>query len=392
MRGEGPVGADEKPRKAKAEKLAKGIRKVESGRYQVRYTGPDGRRYSGGTFTRKLDAERALARLTVKTETEVDKGSWKPPRKASDPGPNPKTLTLRQLSEEWISSRVDRQGRPLAPKTVELYRRLVDSPLREFGDQPIQQIHSEAVQAWWNRGEFGTARTRNGAYKYLKSLLDWAQERELITASPCKVRNGTLYTPKPTLTPTDTEVAIILETAEGDDLKAVLALTAYCALRPQEVLGLRRKDVGSVERGDETRWVVAVVRALSWLKGGEVVVKPPKSREGSRSLVVPSPAVPYILKHLSSVSSDPEAFIFSRDPAGRIPWAQTRLNQRFKKPKAIAGYAGSPYSFRHYHLTRYAMTGASTREIMERGGHASWSAAMRYQRSVGRDFELVEKL
>mgnify|MGYP002632057537 CR=1 FL=1 len=386
------MGADEKPRKAKAEKLAKGIRKVESGRYQVRYTGPDGRRYSGGTFTRKLDAERALARLTVKTETEVDKGSWKPPRKASDPGPNPKTLTLCQLSEEWISSRVDRQGRPLAPKTVELYRRLVDSPLREFGDQPIQQIHSEAVQAWWNRGEFGTARTRNGAYKYLKSLLDWAQERELITASPCKVRNGTLYTPKPTLTPTDTEVAIILETAEGDDLKAVLALTAYCALRPQEVLGLRRKDVGSVERGDETRWVVAVVQALSWLKGGEVVVKPPKSREGSRSLVVPSPAVPYILKHLSSVSSDPEAFIFSRDSAGRVPWAQTRLNQRFKKPKAIAGYAGSPYSFRHYHLTRYAMTGASTREIMERGGHASWSAAMRYQRSVGRDFELVEKL
>ena len=319
MRGEGPVGADEKPRKAKTEKLAKGIRKVESGRYQVRYTGPDGRRYSGGTFTRKLDAERALARLTVKTETEVDKGSWKPPRKASDPGPNPKTLTLRQLSEEWISSRVDRQGRPLAPKTVELYRRLVDSPLREFGDQPIQQIHSEAVQAWWNRGEFGTARTRNGAYKYLKSLLDWAQERELITASPCKVRNGTLYTPRPTLVPTDTEVAIILETAEGDDIKAVLALTAYCALRPQEVLGLRRKDVGSVERGDETRWVVAVVQALSWLKGGEVVVKPPKSREGSRSLVVPSPAVPYILKHLSSVSSDPEAFIFSRDPAGRLP-------------------------------------------------------------------------
>ena len=77
--------------------------------------------------------------------------------------------------------------------------------------------------------------------------------------------------PKPTLTPTDTEVAIILETAEGDDLKAVLALTAYCALRPQEVLGLRRKDVGSVERGDETRWVVTVARALSWLKGGEVV-------------------------------------------------------------------------------------------------------------------------
>ena len=386
------MGAIEKPKKAKAEKLPKGIRKVASGRYQVRYTGPDGQRYAGGTFQRKTDAERALARLTVKIETEADKGSWKPPRKDSDPGPNPKTLTVRELSEEWIRSRVDRQGRPLAPKTVELYRRLVEHPLREFADQPIRQIHSEAVQAWWNRAEFGTARTRNGAYKYLKSLLDWAQERELITASPCKVRNGTLYTPRPTMVPTDTEVALILDNAEGDDLKAVLALTAYCGLRPQEALGLRRKDITSVERGDETRWVVTVSQALSWLKGGEVVTKAPKSKEGSRSLAVPGPALPHLLKHLASVSSNPEALVFSRDTEGLVPWAQTRLNQRFQKPKQIAGYEGSPYSFRHYHLTRYGMTGASTREIMERGGHASWAAAMRYQSAVGRDFDLVENL
>lgn len=384
--------AIEKPKKARAEKLPKGIRKLASGRYQVRYTGPDGKRYSSGTFTRKTDAERALARVTVKTETEVDKGSWKPPRTASDPGPNPKTLTVRQLSEEWIRSRVDRQGRPLAPKTVELYRRLVDHPLREFADQPIRQIHSETILAWWNRAEFGNARTRNAAYKYLKSLLDWAQRRELITASPCKVDNGTLYTPKTTRVPTDTEVAIILDTAEGDDLKAVLALTAYCGLRPQEALGLRRKDISSVERGDETRWVVTVAQALSWLKGGEIVTKAPKSKEGSRSLAVPAPALPYLLKHLASVSPNPEALVFSRDTEGLVPWAGTRLNQRFEKPKKIAGYEGSPYSFRHFHLTRYGMTGASTREIMERGGHASWAAAMRYQSAVGRDFDLVENL
>ncbi len=386
------MGAIEKPKKARAEKLPKGIRKLASGRYQVRYTGPDSKRYSSGTFTRKTDAERALARVTVKTETEVHKGSWKPPRKTGDPGPDPKTLTVRALSEEWIRSRVDRQGRPLAPKTVELYRKLVDHPLREFADQPIRQIHSEAILAWWNRAEFGTARTRNAAYKYLKSLLDWAQRRELITASPCKVDNGTLYTPKTTLVPTDTEVAIILETAEGDDLKAILALTAYCGLRKQEVLALRRSDISSVERGDETRWVVTVARALSWLSGGEVVVKTPKSREGSRSLAVPSPALPYLLKHLATVSSNPEALLFSRDTEGLVAWTETSLNKKFEKLRKIADYKGTPYSFRHFHLTRYGMTGASTREIMERGGHASWAAAMRYQSAVGRDFELVENL
>jgi integrase len=384
------VGAIEKPKKAKAEKLPKGIRKLASGRYQVRYTGLDGKRYSGGTFgpQSKKAAEVRLAEITL----ELDRKTWKPPRKTSDPGPNRKTLTVRELSEEWIRSRVDRQGRVLAPKTVELYRRLVDHPLREFADQPIRQIHSEDVQDWWTRAEFGTARTRNGAYKYLKSLLDWAQERELITVSPCKVRNGTLYTPRPTMVPTDTEVALILDNAEGDDLKAVLALTAYCGLRPQEALGLRRKDITSVERGDETRWVVTVSQALSWLKGGEVVAKAPKSKEGSRSLAVPASALPHLLKHLASVSSNPEALVFSRDTEGLVPWAQTRLNQRFQKPKQIAGYEGSPYSFRHYHLTRYGMTGASAREIMERGGHASWAAAERYQSTVGRDFDLVENL
>lgn len=383
----------EKATKAKAEKKVQGVRKLPSGRYQVRYTGPDEKRYTGGTYRLETDAARVLGGILDEIEAATRlKIPWKPPRKTSDPGPNPKTLTVGELSEEWIRSRVDRQGRPLAPKTVELYRRLVSHPLGEFANQPIRQIHSEAVQAWWNRAEFGTARTRNAAYKYLKSLLDWAQRRELITASPCKIDNGTLYTPRTTTVPTDTEVAIILETAEGLDLKALLALTAYCGLRPQEALGLRRKDISSVERGDETRWVVTVAQALSWLKGGEVVTKAPKSKEGSRSLAVPSPALPYLLEHLASVSSNPDALIFSRDTEGLVPWAQTRLNQRFEKPKKIAGYAGSPYSFRHFHLTRYGMTGASTREIMERGGHASWAAAMRYQSAVGRDFDLVKNL
>ena len=372
-------------------KLSKGIRKIEpSGRYQVRYTGPDGKRYSGGTFRRKTDAERALAKITAQIDNERE--TWRPPRRTSDQGPNPKTLTVRDLSEEWIKGSVNNAGKQLAPKTVEAYRRLIDHPLAEFAEKPARQIHSEDVQEWWNRAEFGKARTRNAAYKYLKSLLDWAENRKLIQESPCRIKNGTRYTPRQVIVPTETEVAIILETAEADDLRAVLALTAYCGLRPQEVLGLRRKDISSIERGDSTRWVVNISEVLSWLKGGTIVRKDPKSEEGKRSLSLPAPAVPYLLKHLATVPSSPDSLVFSRDREGLVPWAQTRLNQRFKRPKEIAGYQGSPYAFRHYHLTRYAMTGATQREIMERGGHSSTSAAMRYQVAVGRDFELTERL
>jgi hypothetical protein len=38
------------------------------------------------------------------------------------------------------------------------------------------------------------------------------------------------------------------------------------------------------------------------------------------------------------------------------------------------------------------LTGATTREIMKRGGHSSISAAMRYQVDTGRDSELAERL
>ncbi|MCF8522292.1 MAG: tyrosine-type recombinase/integrase [Pontimonas sp.] len=387
------MDAIEKPRKAKAEKPPKGIRKIQpSGRYQVRYTGPDGKRYTGGTFRRQTDAVRELGTILDEIEAATRlKIPWIPPRKKSEPGAKPGGLTVRDLSEEWIQSRVNDAGRELAPKTVELYRRLVDHPLAEFADKPIRQIHPEKVLEWWNRAEFGKARTRNAAYKYLKSLLDWAQARRLIPESPCKIANGVKYKPKPQTVPTDTELAIILETAEGDDLRAVLALTAYCGLRPQEVLALRRRDISSVEYGDKTRWLVTISEVLSWLKGGNIVRKEPKSSAGKRELSVPAPAVPYLLKHLESVPSSADALLFSRDTLGLVPWAQTRLNQRFEKPKTIAGYEGSPYAFRHYHLTEFAKTGATTREIMKRGGHSSITAAMRYQVDTGRDLELTDR-
>jgi len=61
----GVMEAIEKPQKASAEKLPKGIRKLASRRYQVRYIGPDGKRYERGFFARKTDAERARARGTA---------------------------------------------------------------------------------------------------------------------------------------------------------------------------------------------------------------------------------------------------------------------------------------------------------------------------------------
>jgi hypothetical protein len=63
------MDAIEKSKKAKAGKSPKGIRRIQpSGRYQVRYTGPDGKRYTGGTFRRETDAVRELGKILDEIE------------------------------------------------------------------------------------------------------------------------------------------------------------------------------------------------------------------------------------------------------------------------------------------------------------------------------------
>ena len=57
------------------------IRKNRSGRYEARYTGPDGGKYTAGrSFVRKGDAGAFLAR----TEAEISAGRWTSPKKARE--------------------------------------------------------------------------------------------------------------------------------------------------------------------------------------------------------------------------------------------------------------------------------------------------------------------
>lgn len=55
------------------------IRRRDSGRYQVRYLGPDGKLHNApDTFARKSEAERYLALV----ETQIARGDWIDPERA----------------------------------------------------------------------------------------------------------------------------------------------------------------------------------------------------------------------------------------------------------------------------------------------------------------------
>jgi hypothetical protein len=82
------------------------VRQLTSGRWQARYTGPDGiDRPAPETFATKTDAD---VWLTLK-EAEIRTDDWINP----DDG----KISLSEYAETWID---ERPG--LRPKTVELYR------------------------------------------------------------------------------------------------------------------------------------------------------------------------------------------------------------------------------------------------------------------------------
>jgi hypothetical protein len=85
------------------------VRKRESGRFQVRYPGSDGRMRTGPeTYERKSDAERAL----VLIEAQMASGEWSDPER--------RKVKLGEYAEAWIT---ERPG--LRPRTIDLYRWLL---------------------------------------------------------------------------------------------------------------------------------------------------------------------------------------------------------------------------------------------------------------------------
>ena len=95
------------------------IRKINGGRFQARYTGPDGGKYTAGqTFARRSDASAWLAR----TESAISAGTWASPAAARERehaegrAVARRTLTLEEWAGEWLAS-LERLGR--TPKTIQ---------------------------------------------------------------------------------------------------------------------------------------------------------------------------------------------------------------------------------------------------------------------------------
>lgn len=358
------------------------VRKLPSGRYQARYTGPDGRTHKAHvTFDTKGDAEVWLS--TVRTD--IVRENWRPSTSASSTGP--RAVTFGDYAEAWMKGRTVR-GKALADRTREHYRSLLDAHiLPTFENVPLKFITPEQVDEWYALTAVGKPTLQSHAYSLLRTILGTAVDRNLITtANPARIRGAGNTTRAKKVKPASLAELEALVKAMPERYRLMALLASWCALRFGELAELRRGDVNTkagvvhVRRG--------VVRAA-----GQAIVKKPKSEAGVRDVAIPPHLLPLVRQHiLEHAEAGKDGLLFPAKGGGHL--APSSLYRVFYPAREAAGRPDLRFhDLRHTGAVLAAQTGATLAELMGRLGHSTPGAAMRYQHAAQeRDVEIARRL
>ncbi|WP_328708730.1 site-specific integrase [Microbispora hainanensis] len=160
--------------------------------------------------------------------------------------------------------------------------------------------------------------------------------------------------------------------------RALILLTTFASLRWGEVIALRRSDIDLKAR------TVRVREQLIELDGGDMVLAPPKSRAGKRTVSIPSAIVPALTEHLAEfVGQADEAFIFLGKRGGYLRGGNFRREAKWAEALKEMGVKGLHFhDLRHTGNTLAAQSGASLADLKARMGHDSDRAALIYQHAT----------
>ncbi|MGZ4524382.1 MAG: tyrosine-type recombinase/integrase [Mycobacteriaceae bacterium] len=342
------------------------VRKLPSGRWQARYFDASGRRHQR-TFPSRGDAGRFLAGVRA----DLDRGGWIDPRAGQ--------VQLREYSRVWLENRRVR-GHPLAPRTVERYggvlRRHI---LPVLGDTELRHLTSAAVRAWYGRltatDDLAPA-TAAKAYRLLHAICATAVADEQLARNPCSIPGASVEASSERPVATLGQVHALAE-AIGPRYRALVLIATFCGLRFGELAGLTRR------RLDLLHATVTVALDLDELDGGKLQPGRVKSEASRRVVAIPKVIVPDLEAHLAAFAEPgPDGSVFVGAKGGRLRRANFR--KLWLHAVQLAGLdAGFRFhDLRHTGNTLAAATGASTKELMSRMGHASPRAALIYQHAT----------
>src|SRR5699024_11047786 len=339
------------------------LRKLPSGRWQVRYPGPDGNTYTARTdgdkpltFFTKTDARTWLASV----HTKIVRGEWEPPEaraarlRAEAEEEQARSIGFAEYANRWIElirTQPNRSGKKRALGTVRSYKSKVDGYLiPEFGETPVRAIDESRIRVMTDRldaipSPLNPKSKFNGVTRpvlvVLMMILRQAARDGIIPAAP----NISIPKQEPVRHDADRDEIDDLATpaqvealyeAVPQPLAIMVLFAAWCQLRRGECLGLQRRDIEWHPDGAATLHVRRQLSANSGDYTGTL-----KSDAGKRSLSIPAIMLKRLEEHLrDNVAPEAKAPLVPAHARGSVPLSNTRWGYIWMDARdSVAGLA-----------------------------------------------------
>jgi integrase len=289
--------------------------------------------------------------------------------------PRSGTELFSHYAHRWLDTRRVK-GRPLAPKTLELYGVLLRAHIEPtFSRRQLSAITPEAVRRWHAKvSSDSSAMSAAKSYRLLRAILATAVADGLIQANPCRVRGaGTERSvERPIVGP---ELVLELADAIGARWNVLVLLAGFGGLRLGELLALRRRHI------DLAAGTVTVEEQVVSLDGGRRILTEPKTEAGRRVVALPQLVLDSLAEHLDGIGEDANSLLFPTEGGGLLP--TTTFYKHWRRARHQVGHDELHlHDLRHAAGTLAAWTGATERELMARLGHANPAASRRYQHAA----------
>ena len=422
------------------------IRKLPSGRFQVRYTDLLGNRITARTMDGKphlFETEKQARTYLLHLESDLARGV--------DPYAklicNAETLRARvaMYLDPLSGSRLGSE--PLRRSTATNYRRLADSYLFRqiddfcLADKPITAITRTDVRKWhsliqascvsdsreiktrshpartWARSQ-GLITSKHGliseqikqswidagapiirnykdtatgsvqlaqAYRLLRAICNVAIDDGIIKDNPCRIKGaGTpRHDERPTASP-EQVAALANEVPARYAMMVILA--AYTSMRSSELAGLQRKHINELQSS------IKVEQQLTQFSNDKDLFQPPKTKAGFRDVPITRELLAALANHLNQyTATDPDALIFTTSTG--LPLFKGRKSWFITAKRRLQLDHLHFHDLRHTGQSLAMEKGANSKDLQRRAGQSSDAAARIYMHgNKKRDREVAESL
>ena len=293
--------------------------------------------------------------------------------------------TFAELCDAWL----DAVGSRLAPSTVAETRRILrrhllpalgDIPLRKLRSEHFDHLYARLIEHGGQDGKPLSGDTVRRVHGVARRALNIAVRWGWITTNPASSIAPPREMRRPIRPPTPDEVVRLIAATRTANpaLATFLLVAATTGARRGELCGLRWSDI------DLNAGTLDIVRGIVIVEGMPRVM-PTKTRR-ARHIALDQATVDELAAH--QVCADQravergfslvaDAFVFSRDLAGRKPFRPDVVTRSFRRVAQRAGLETVRlHDLRHYVATQLLTAGIDVRTVAGRLGHAHPSTTL----------------